>query len=309
MALSEQPITRARPASIGLLGFVIDRPDARPARQAVLEAPTVVSMREGRCLDNFLRVGLFACAAGMAAATVWLGSTDKTGAAIVAAGLCIGLCTFVFLSRFKRFKGFGFEGELWEQEMEEAAEMRRALKDLTEHVAENVYWDLGEGGRLGRKNTDKILAIIERADQNLEAVGVDRRKIEEMKRPWHKCIMRDLAFPITERVRDISREKLNTVHAEIAALGAAITANNKPQHDALSQQRQALEQAPKQLQGVIWRDDYENVPDLLRQAIDATQWLTDEDRGIVYADCADEFRDIEQYANDRTVRRPEVLKL
>ncbi len=75
-------------------------------------------------LDNFLRVGLLLGVLGMAASTVWLGANDKTGAAGITAALCFGLCIFVFLYRFKRFKGLGFEGELWEQEMEKAAELR-----------------------------------------------------------------------------------------------------------------------------------------------------------------------------------------
>ena len=31
------------------------------------------------------------------------------------------------------------------------------------------------------------------------AAGIDRAKIEEMKRPWHKCIMRDLAKGSNDR--------------------------------------------------------------------------------------------------------------
>ncbi len=260
-------------------------------------------------LDYLLRIGLFACVASMAAATVWLGFNDKTGAAGVTAGLCFGLCIFLFLSRFKRFKGLGFEGELWEQEMEKAAELRRALNDLTARVAENVYWDLGEGGRLGRKATGKILQIIERADQSLEAVGVDRSEIEEMKRPWHKCIMRDLANPITERISGIIQRKIREVEAERGALGGNIRPEDQPKHAELSEQIRLMREVPKHLLTVIWRDDYENVPRLLRQDIEDDPRLTLEDRETVYANSADEFRDIEQYAQERTVRRPELLRL
>ncbi len=92
-------------------------------------------------MDNVLRFGLFLAVLGMAVSTVWLGAIDKTEAAWVTAALCVGLCIFVFLYRFKRFKDLGFEGELWKQEMEKAAELRRALQDLSERV-----------GDRGRKN-------------------------------------------------------------------------------------------------------------------------------------------------------------
>ena len=130
--------------------------------------------------------------------TVWLGAIGKTEAAVVTAPLCILLCVFLQLSRFKRFKGLGIEAELWENEMEEAAELRRASKDLSERVGESVYWNLGEGSRMSYKGTEKLFGLIERTDQNLKAAGIDRNKIEELKRPWHKCVMRDLANPITK---------------------------------------------------------------------------------------------------------------
>ena len=292
MVVKKKPLALLRPIPVGLIGFVLDREPLK-----------------GALLDNLLRIGLFVCVGSMAFATVWLGYNDKTGAAGITAGLCFGLCIFLFLSRFKRFKGLGFEGELWEQEMEKAAELRLALNDLTAHVAENVYWDLGEGGRLGRKDTDKILGIIERADRNLEAAGVDRFEIEEMKRPWHKCIMRDLAYPITEHVRSILKGKMKAVEAELKAFGPAIDADSQPRHQELGQQLGSLGEAPKQLYKVIWRDDYENVPRLLRQAIEENPLLADEDKETLYANCADEFLDIEQYARERTVRRPELLRL
>ncbi len=70
-----------------------------------------------------------------------------------------------------------------------------------------------------------------------------------------------------------------------------------------------MDETPRKLNAVIWHDDYENVPRLLRQTIDDNLWLTADERETIYLDCAEEFRDIDQYARDRTVRRPEVLKL
>ncbi len=52
-------------------------------------------------MDNFLRIGLLAAVLILAASTVWLGVSDKIGAAGITSGLCFGLCIFVFLYRFK----------------------------------------------------------------------------------------------------------------------------------------------------------------------------------------------------------------
>ena len=66
----------------------------------------------GHSLDAILRSGLLLAVLVLAVSTVWLGAIDKPGAAGISASLCIGLCIFLFLPQFKRFKGLGFEGEL-----------------------------------------------------------------------------------------------------------------------------------------------------------------------------------------------------
>ncbi len=121
--------------------------------------------------------------------------------------------------------------------------------------------------------------------------------------------MRDLAQPITERVSNVARRKAKDVEAEIAALGSPLPAEKMTEQVALTEKLRAMAESPKQLSALIWRDDYENAPRLLRQTIDGITSLTADDRQAIYSDCAEEFRDIDQYARDRTVRRPEVLKL
>ena len=108
-------------------------------------------------LDDILRIAFFIAAAGLAASTVWLGMNNLTGAAGVTAALSLGFCVFVFLTRFKRFKALGFEGELWEQEMEGAAKLRLALRDLSERVGD-VYWQLGVGRALPAATLKRSLA-------------------------------------------------------------------------------------------------------------------------------------------------------
>lgn len=72
-------------------------------------------------------------------------------------------------------------------------------------------------------------------------------------------------------------------------------------------QIRSLEQDKARQDHLIWRDDYEDVPRLIRQFIDESIWLSTEDREAIYRDLKEEFLDIDQYARERTVRRPEVL--
>jgi hypothetical protein len=121
--------------------------------------------------------------------------------------------------------------------------------------------------------------------------------------------MRDLANPIAERLSAVVRQKATDMQPEIAALGNPIPAERIPEHTVLTEKQRAMNETPEKLNAVIWHDDYENVPRLLRQTINDNPWLTADERETIYLDCVEEFRDIDQYARDRTVRRPEVLKL
>jgi hypothetical protein len=169
------------------------------------------------CLEGALRTGLFLLAAATIACTVWLGFLDKPKASLITAGLTFVLLIFAFLARFKRFKGFGIEGELWEQEMEQAAELRRGLTDLAEQVGASVSWQMGISNRWDAGTFNEKLAAIERTSSILERIGVTPVRIEQLKRPWHKCVMVDLARPIAERLRAKINENMEHVDAGIRA--------------------------------------------------------------------------------------------
>jgi hypothetical protein len=159
-------------------------------------------------LEKFLRIGLFILVVGLVGSTVWLAMDDKSEGAWVTATLCIGLSIFTYLHRFKRFKGLGFEGELWEQEMEKAAELRLGLKRLTYNIAENFFLQMGPGARWGGIDSKTRFRLIEQTQQNMKSVGIDSQDIETIERPWHKCVMRDLADPITQRVQELTQMEI-----------------------------------------------------------------------------------------------------
>jgi len=163
--------------------------------------------------------------------------------------------------------------------------------------------------RMGNRGIEKVLGIIERTDQNLIAAGIDRNRIDEIKRPWHKCLMRDLANPITRRVADLAEEKKRLLLNEMGALGSPVPADKLDEHASLAENRREADGVSGQMNKVIWLDAFENVPADLRRYIDEASWMSAEERQSIYADCDQEFRDVDQYAQHRTIRRREVLKL
>jgi hypothetical protein len=153
-------------------------------------------------MDNAFRVVLLICAVASAFGTFWLGSSGETGAAVTMGALAAILCAFAFLTKFKRFKGLGFEGELWEREMEQAAELRRGLEGLAEQLGESVAWQMAAFGKWdGGGAFQEKLAIVERTAGILKDIGIAPAKIGELNRTWHKMVMTELARPIAERIR------------------------------------------------------------------------------------------------------------
>jgi hypothetical protein len=149
-------------------------------------------------LDNAFRVVFLVGAIGALCGAVWLGSYGQTGAVVTVATIAVAFSAFAFLTKFKRFKALGlFEGELWEHEMEQAAELRRQLTELAEQLGESVVWQMTPRRPLqgGRPFQEKF-AIVERTAKILMGIGVSTQKIEEIKRPWHKFIMWEPVRPI-----------------------------------------------------------------------------------------------------------------
>jgi hypothetical protein len=74
---------------------------------------------------------LFGVGAGLA-------STDCSAAATSAWGFAFLLMVMLLLSKFRRFKGFGFEAELWEQKQADAAALVDQMKSLSKLLSRQM---------------------------------------------------------------------------------------------------------------------------------------------------------------------------
>jgi hypothetical protein len=85
---------------------------------------------------------------------------DKTATAGAILGFGFLLVVLLLLAKFKRFKGFGFEAELWDQKQVEAAALVDKLTALATLASEQValisakrgMWDAGLSNAAGRPN-------------------------------------------------------------------------------------------------------------------------------------------------------------
>jgi hypothetical protein len=99
----------------------------------------------------------------------------QTAPAAAALGFAFLLVTLMLLAKFKRFKGFGFEAEMWEEEQIKAAELAKQLEDVASPIIDYIVmfaanFGLNESG-LRIEEKEDLLARIEKL------------QLEEMKRP------------------------------------------------------------------------------------------------------------------------------
>jgi hypothetical protein len=86
------------------------------------------------------------------AASIGLIVDEKITEAAVLFGL--GLLSFIYanLARFKRFKGFGIEAELWEDKQKEAANLIQQLRGLVATYSNELLMSKVKAGRWGHGN-------------------------------------------------------------------------------------------------------------------------------------------------------------
>jgi hypothetical protein len=66
---------------------------------------------------------------------IYLVATDKPAQSSAALGFAFLYVVLLLLAKFKRFKGFGFEAEMWEQKQEEAAAIIENLKEASTRIS------------------------------------------------------------------------------------------------------------------------------------------------------------------------------
>lgn len=172
-------------------------------------------------------------------AGVVLSYLDKTSGATATYAASIFCLIFVYLSQFKRFKGFGVEAELLEKKIEEADEALKRLRAITAPIAHMLFTMVARMGRwdsmVPRKQRYEIMEQIE---NELLKNGVEEDVLEESKKDWHHFNIIDLARPIINGTLTSFDEIIKAKQEKVNSFRGTITAEIKPEHDlAISELR------------------------------------------------------------------------
>ena len=133
--------------------------------------------------DNFLRlatsvVGLYLTYRGLQ-----LASSDMHAPSLACFGFGFLFVAFSHMSQFKRFKGFGFEAELWEEKQKEAGQLIDALTKSMVLMSEQLVFTATHIGQFGGPKYKALINLESDIEELLYLAQADRTKIEEILKP------------------------------------------------------------------------------------------------------------------------------
>ncbi len=227
---------------------------------------------------------------------------------IKSAGLIYGigiLClTFSFLSKFKKFKGFGFEGELWEDKMEEAEALINDLKDLELALAKFICKIAPRLGRtsshLTRKEINEITIFFR---QGLRKNNFSEEAINDAIVEIHNFNMRDQSVPILDYLVKNKYEIEKQIREEMSKIKQSISVEDQVTYNSFHKKLQENGNKITKIRSQYGARDYREVLGNIENLINDTEILPENKRSEFKAEYGEILEDLKYYAENLNFRR------
>jgi hypothetical protein len=146
---------------------------------------------------------------------------DSAAVATAALGFVFLLTLLLHMAKFKRVKGFGFEGETWDQEQVKAAELRKSLSEISLSLSQQAallaakvgYWD-------SALSLNELAGVLKQIGKSLDAIGISNDKKLEILTPIYRRVEQYYWTQASGLVRKAFAEQRQIVQAELRALPA-----------------------------------------------------------------------------------------
>ncbi|WP_417844312.1 hypothetical protein [Thalassospira sp.] len=131
----------------------------------------------------------------------------------------IGFLSFIYanVSRFKKFKGLGFEAELWEDKQKEAADLIDRLRFVVSIYTREIILGKVKQGRLGPANSWKDRWKLYNDLISEHTVLGQKIDFADVKKEMDDYFLFDLTYPRTDKIRRAISEKKNVAQQKIDA--------------------------------------------------------------------------------------------
>jgi hypothetical protein len=250
------------------------------------------------CLGSML---LFALGA-------YLAYEDKVGSATTVFGSAIVCTIFVYLTRFKTFKGFGIQAELWEDKQIEAAKLIDSLKPMTNELGRLLITIAARMGRCNSAmNRAEMLEITENIERLLKALGVTAPEIEKTKEEYYRLTIFDIARPIIESVSQALQEIMKDIDKKLSETQRRGPINpDDSEWNSLINKKSAIESEIKEVRSLNSEIKVELLYDSLIKRINVSRQLNDEQKRKLIDSNMDFLEDLRYFIDKKRVRRPAV---
>lgn len=212
---------------------------------------------------------------------------------------------FVFLTEFKKFKGFGIEGELLDQKIGAADRLLTESRDLAAPMAEMLISTVAGAGRWGSgMSRAKKYELIQRVTSELERSGVTDAQLKQAQQEWHFYNLFDLSSPIIDGVIDRLQEHLKQCDGKLNDLPKPITID--AEYQKIQEARNEVGEELGKIRSLHSLKDQTNVAGAIRSAVKNSVVLTDSEKEEILDMHREELLDAEYYAQHKEFRRLDV---
>lgn len=174
------------------------------------------------------------------------------------------------LARFKRFKGLGFEAELWEDKQKEAAELIDRLKNVVTVYTREIVMGKVMNGRWGgvaqwRSNWNLYDELVSKHSELGQEIDFSR-----LKHQMDSVFIFDICSPIISILKDtLSRQSNEIVNSLKGEFGSPIT--DLPGYNT---KMDLLRHTPRLFEDSFERSEVGNLPQDLLDFIESTSRFT-----------------------------------
>jgi hypothetical protein len=225
---------------------------------------------------------------------------DKPAIVATLCAAAIFCLIFAFLSKFKKFKGLGIEAEMWEQVQKEAETMIKELRRLALITAAPVtrlsttigYWD-------SHYENKDLYDVIIGIEDSLSKNGVSKDEIENIKRPFHRRVVRSLCLPIQTAIYDKMHAKFLAAQTEINNRHPQPITDAATYGKEITESQAIINEAGQFKNFDIDETNFATAYEKLVNIFESCQQLTDEEKADIRRDVKTELEELEYYCSHK----------
>lgn len=256
--------------------------------------------------DNVVRWAVFVAAMILIALATVLAFRDQVLAGSACFVMAAMLLVFVFISRFKKFSGLGFSGELWNDKQKEAEELIGRLSQMSFAYARPLISLAAFVGRMtsGFNRTERF-QLVETVTRSMRANGASDAQISDARQHFDRMISVDLMLPIHRILNEHANEAAEHVRRVLEERFP------RPISDVDGYRKASEELQKIDMLRYPWSERWQNFPNkselkFLDELVDRVKAEKHPGWEQVISKIKPLREDVEDWFNNRNLRRPEV---